>query len=120
MFSSLPPNSWLDPHWGPSKQVLRYHLALKAAPHNLSTQWLSLWDCGLFGNVDQLGGFWTVADEIPVNAGTFRGVRKRPDVWSSSEAEKLFKRACPEDRLGWEEGSDILFDDTFIHTAVNI
>merc|ERR1711908_98053 len=110
----------MGPHWGPSKQVLRYHLGLKAAPKNTSSQWLSIWDCTFFGSDEQLGGMYGVAEEINIQQGTFRGVWKRPDVWRMDRYRVLFERYCPEQRLGWSQGGDLLFDDTFVHTAVNL
>jgi beta-hydroxylase len=67
MFSVLPKNKKLDPHHGPSKSVLRYHLSLIVPKNNK--------EC-----------FITVNGEKHI----------------------------------WKEGTDTMFDDTFLHSAQNL
>ena len=66
MFSILPPNKILSPHYGPCKGVLRYHLAL-ITPKDTSK---------CFINVNNI-------------------------------------------KYNWSEGDDVMFDDTYLHSAEN-
>merc|ERR1712039_222113 len=102
---------WLNPHLGPTKQVLRYHLVLKAAA-NISSQYLEIWNCSHIPQV------WK--EVLHVRQGAAQRMWSSPQVWFEPELKEVFESHCKPERLSWEEGSDMYFDDTFLHTAVNL
>merc|ERR1712061_242776 len=104
MFSRLPSGKWLNPHLGPTKQVLRYHLVLKAAA-NISSQYLEIWNCS---NIPQV---WK--DVLQVRQGAAQRMWSSPQGWFEPELKEVFEENCKPERLSWEEGSDMYFDDTF-------
>jgi len=121
MFSTLPAGSCLQPHVGPAKSILRYHLSLRVfdEPENKRPR-LQIY------NVKQTAETICAYDSRnPLSTTCDRSHKcEQHGMGGSGECGWMLNHGRqgsvpPMHVHYWENGTDFMFDDTYLHAALN-